>query len=133
MKTTATIDQLDKALKTINSKYDNNIRFKVIKDISSKRVQFTITVNDSKGPGARRSAEGRRIAAACWHVHGELFDSLWAQDPDTLIIAGPLRMTGWQDNWQDRNIGSMYQPLMHSQACECNLFKLKPGEPDPRD
>lgn len=119
MKTTATIDQLHQALQLTTAEFNGNIRFKDIKQISSKRVQFTLTVNDSRAPGGRISHSGRRVKAACWHVHGKFFDHLWTINPEAVIDAGTLRMHGPRDNWQDRNIGSMFSPMMYSEACDC--------------
>lgn len=118
MITTATREQLQIALDTVNRKFADNIRFKDIRP-DGRRIRFTLTVNDSKKPGSRIGNNGRRIAAACWHVHGYFFESLWQQKPDCLIIAGPLRMTSAADNWQDSNIGSYARPMMHSEACHC--------------
>jgi hypothetical protein len=118
MKTTATVKELQAAIDTVNEKYLGNIRFKRI-DQTGRRVNFTLTVIDSKKPGGRKGPEGRRIAAACWHVHGDLFDALWDRNPDTVIIAGPLTMRGKGDNWQDRNIGSTMRPFYYSEACDC--------------
>ena len=119
MKTTATLEQLQQALDHVNTLYAGNVVFKDTKQLSPKRVQFTLTVKASKAPGSRRSPGGRRISAACWHVHGHFFDSLWSLNPSALILAGTLRMTGKQDNWQDRNIGSQYRPCYFSEACDC--------------
>ena len=76
-----------------------------------------LTVEDSLGPGSRRSHEGRRIRAACWHAHGTFFDAL---PPEAeIIVAGEVNVHRPGDEWQDRNIGSQMYPLYHSEACNC--------------
>ena len=123
MKTTATIEQLNQALNFVNKQFDNNIRFKDIEQISKNRVKFTLTVNDSNKPGAKFNPNfgknGRRIAAACWHVHGYFFEYLFLTYDNILIISQGKKMSDNSDNWKDRNIGSTFQPLYFSEACKC--------------
>jgi hypothetical protein len=121
MTTNATIQELTQALNEVNKKFDGNIRFKTLDGINSKRNTFTLTVYDSKKPGGRMGQHGRHIAAACWHVHGYLFEALLKINPDIFIISGgKLRIDKTGGNWIDRNIGSMVQPLYYSEACDCN-------------
>jgi len=118
------------ALKLTTRLYENNIRWKTEPtykrhDRQGREVYTaTITVIDSSGPGARRSHTGRKISAACWHVHGDLFDRIWALDPEAMIktnLPKGTTMNGPEDNWQggDTNIGSMVNPLWFRYACEC--------------
>ena len=118
MKTNATEQQLNKALEMTNKTFAGNIRFKRIEKQGNKMV-FTLTVNDSKKPGARRGYSGQRVAAACWHVHGEFFDNLLEVNKDAEIrtAIGTINMDG--GNWIDKNIGSIMQPRMYSKMCDC--------------
>jgi hypothetical protein len=132
MKTNATINQLNEALNYINKSFNGNIRFKEITQISKNRVQFTLTVRDSKAPGHRRGychKDGfapKRLAAACWHVHGYFFEYLFLKYKDDIWInAGLLKMGSNENNWQDKNIGSNYEPLNFSQACDCHKAKMR--------
>ena len=142
-------EDLDNALAIVNQRYNGNIRFKNIgllhkhTKIGSKQVwNVTLTVNsthikivDSVKPrrvhietlqGVKVSRgpfhNGRRIAAACWHVHGHFFDALPA---DCIIISGTRTYDGKPntsrpgDAWNDFPIGSAYYPCDASQACEC--------------
>lgn len=111
---------LNQALWRVNEKYDSNIRFRYLKQISVGRYQFTLTVKDSRQPGARRSHSGRRLASACWHVHRDFFDALCDLQPNAVITAGKKKITKDAGNWEDWNIGSMMQPMYYSEACECN-------------
>ena len=120
MQTTATIQQLNEALNHVNEMYENNIVFKrEPHQISAQRTAFTVTVRDSAGPGGRISHTGRRVSAACWHVHGHFFEYLFNECDVTLIIAGKRRMYCNLENWQDWNIGSYFSPMMYSEACNC--------------
>jgi hypothetical protein len=119
MQTTATIETLDAALAAVNIRYDNNVIWNREPEKKGKRLHFTLRVKSSRESGHRVSWSGRHIPAACWHVHGHFFAEVWRIEPDALILAGQLKMTGERDNWQDRNIGSICQPMMYSNSCEC--------------
>jgi hypothetical protein len=132
-----TMENLQAALDIVNKNhYAGNIRFKTLQP-KGRRISFTLTVNrTSEGtgkakvtaPGVSKGREGRRIAAACWHVHGDFFDALFSVCPEAGVyssgsLANPL-MGKWitkdGGNWQDWNRGSQMYPYMSSQACECH-------------
>jgi len=122
MKAYTNADTLKKALDVINAKYQDNVEFERF-DANCKSVDFTLRVRSSKEPGARRGHSGRRMAKACWHVHGDLFDAILKLDNKARIISrgGPgAVITSAGGNWQDCNIGSQMQPLYFSEACDCN-------------
>jgi len=110
------------ALKCANKKFDNNLIFKRFETIGYTRDgieknRVTLTVKSSRDAGGRRGLSGKRVAAACWHAHGTFFDHL---PHGTKIEAnGEKYQAG--DPWVDRNIGSLYQPMYYSEACECYL------------
>lgn len=115
-----TADDLHAVLDVLNKEmYEGNIRFKDIRP-QGRQVRFTLTVNSSKGPGGRIGFGGRRVAAACWHVHGNFFDALFKVCPDAKVRAGQKVITKDQGNWEDWNIGSMMEPMMYSEACDCD-------------
>ena len=119
MQTTATRQTLDAALAAVNIRYHGNVIWNREPEIKGRRLHFTLRVKSSREAGHRLTCSGRHIPAACWHVHGRFFEEVWSIEPDAIILAGTLRMTGPADNWQDRNIGSVAFPLMYSNACEC--------------
>lgn len=118
------VETLEKALKIVNDKYDDNIVFKRCEAVNNAgtRARFTLTVKDSRKAGGRISHSGRRVAAACWHVHGDFFMTCLAINGSAVIKsagcadikAGYTRADG-----QDRNIGSIASPMMYSEACDC--------------
>lgn len=119
MRTNATLDTLQQALAETNKKYCGNLAFNRLEQ-DGGRVNFTLRVNSSKGPGARRGFTGRRMAKACWHAHGDFFATVLRLDPAARIASNGSVITAQGGNWQDKNIGSMMQPLMFSEACDCD-------------
>ena len=119
---------LKNALNAVNERYEGNIKFKTLEP-KGKRISFTLTVVDSKAPGHRRKVNGTgRLAAACWHVHGNFFEELFKIQPLAGIyssgsLANP-RTGKWitveGGNWQDWNLGSM---VMASTACDCGPLR----------
>jgi len=91
-------------------------------------LSFRLGVNDCRAAGARRGfcrrndGERRRLSAACWHAHGHFFEALYEQAPQAVVktsitrIFGPSQSEG---NWIDRQCGSMFDPAMFSELCEC--------------
>jgi hypothetical protein len=109
---------MEAALAIVNGKYAGNITWKRFDD--GRTINFTLTVKSSKAPGGRLGPSGRRVAAACWHVHGDFFDALFEVCPDAVIVSMGKKITKDEGNWQDQNIGSAYLPFMYSEACDCN-------------
>ena len=123
----ATETSLQWALAAVNFRYGNNIKFKTM-ETKGRRVSFTLTVNSctiGKGkakvtaPGVSIGPNGRRIAAACWHCHGDFFDALFAICPDAVIMSMGKVITKDGGNWQDWNKGSIMYPKMASSCCLC--------------
>lgn len=111
------------ALEEINkSKYGGNVTFNRWPEKRGRRWCFTLRVSDSSKDGARRSSSGRRMVSACWHVHGDFFDALFKINPNAEIISLGDTINKDGGNWIDKNIGSVYMPLYHSSACECEDF-----------
>jgi hypothetical protein len=92
-------------------------------------------------PGARRSFDGtRRLASACWHAYGVFLDSLpkgrKVVSPGTITNSKGQRAVGRRvfhsgDPWQDRNIGSFANPILYSEACDCDYYSAITGVPTP--
>lgn len=116
---------LKSALMRVRADFDYNVIWKRAPEYSHDDRQgrevfnCTLTVKDSRGPGSRVGMNGRRISAACWHVHGYFFDYIFEYDPTAMIEAAGEKITIEGGNWQDRDIGSMMFPLYYSQACDC--------------
>jgi hypothetical protein len=120
---------LKEALARINKKYENNIAFANFQQISKNRYNVTLRVKDSKKAGHRIACwayvngKVRRLPYACWHVHGDFFDTLLDINPNAVIYALNRKIYKKGNevigNWEDWNIGSIMYPLYYSEACEC--------------
>jgi hypothetical protein len=125
--THGTQEDLQKALEIVNKQYAGNIMFNRLEGNT-----FTLKVKDSKAPGHRlgfahpnwadkkgNPYKQRRLASACWHVHGYFFDALFTINPKAVIRSQGNKITKYEGNWQDKNIGSEMYPMYFSEACEC--------------
>lgn len=119
---------LDKALERVTALYESNIIFNngpehlgFTRD-GREKWRLTLRALSSFKPGARRSHTGRRMAAACWHVHGRFFQALPA---GVTIKAGTLTLEP-SSPWNDFNIGSIAFPLLYSEACDCGGAEAMP-------
>ena len=115
MFTTATIKQLNTALDYVNTLYDDNIVFKSEPILKGNRIHFTLTVKDSSAAGSRIGNSGRRVKAACWHVHGHFFEFLFDDGVELIIVLGKY-MKSNADNWKDWEVSYAYNM---SQLCNC--------------
>ena len=124
-----TMGELRKALNLLNKKYKRNIIFIEMENANKKKTafRFRLWCKDSHKPGGRLTQSGRHIPAVCWHAHGDFWDILFAINPQTKVWVHKW-VTKDKGNWEDRNIGSMINPLMYSDACECNNNLKDMGE-----
>lgn len=113
-----------KALAKVNEEFDGNICFRKFECLNNAGDRFSVrlTVKDSSGPGTkfsptqtRKDGSPRRIAAACWHVHGEFMDALNA---DAVITTLGMKIRPG-DRWNDWKVGSMFRPARASECCDC--------------
>lgn len=143
-----TREQMEQALRIVNKRFNGNIEFHPSSELG--KHHFRLTVKDTKGPGAKvRKANGfqggRRIKAACWHVHGFFFEALLSVNIDARVFTssrlsykgkGLNRKEDKREmlmyrhregtvidrnggNWIDRNVGSFMYPAFASSQCEC--------------
>jgi len=114
-----TSKELEQALKETNKQFKDNVTWN---RFDKKGSQFIVTlkVKDSNGAGARRGFHNRRkLISACWHVHGTFFDELLSINENAVILPAGYRIDKNGGNWQDRNIGSIINPMYFSEACDC--------------
>lgn len=115
-------EQLEKAIRMASCHYKGNLKLKDIRPLNTchDRWRFTITVKSSKGPGASWDPiHDRRIAAACWHAHREVFQQVFRLAPKACITTchGKLYHGTPFEDW---NAGSILCPVMASERCHCN-------------
>ena len=120
-----TYEDICRALDKTNVDFDGNIKFKRCDHVGytkqeTNKFTVTLTVFDSSGPGGRRSMQGRKISAACWHVHGRFMDHLPSH---TEIVSNfPTRHVGKPgDDWQDWDT---VQNWPMSLCCECHQWNI---------
>lgn len=84
-----------------------------------------IDVHSSKVIGARRSASGRRINAACWHAFRDCIRAILTQYPHAIVSTGMARyegLAGFERVYPETanaNIGSLFAPRFMPDLCEC--------------
>jgi len=113
---------LFEALENVNLKYNNNVIWQRVPEAIGRRFRFTLRVKNSRESGAKLGFSGRRTINACWHVHGNLFDEIFKLEPKAIIKSGGNDITIEYGNWIDRNIGSIMQPMMYSNSCNCDNY-----------
>ena len=118
-----TTDEMFKALRALNGKYQDNVRFRDQPVWQKGGYNFRLTVVAKDGAGTRLAPSGwRKVGGACWHVHGHFFEELFKVNPEAVVISGgTLKITKDYGNWEDRNIGSQACPRYFSEACDCSL------------
>jgi hypothetical protein len=120
-----TTAQMETALATVNASYEGNVIFNRYDVERNGTINFTLRVKDSKAPGHRRSHMGRRIPAACWHVHRDFMAAVFDLAPDAVLRSCRACYKGKDGFERDfpatgfANIGSMMQPLAYADACDC--------------
>lgn len=111
-------------------KYDGNLYVHAdAQDDNGKRrgrCHGRLTVIDSHGPGARRSASGRHGPWACWHAYRDVLHALFIAVPDALVVTGLARYNGRAGFFAhypataETNIGSMVYPAYMPDLCRCD-------------
>lgn len=105
--------------------YGGNLRFKREPEKDGRAVSFTLTVDRSDGPGARRSATGRRMSVACWHAHRDVLRAIFGVCPEARVKSAKADYRGVKDyenkfdSTGDINIGSIVNPMALRHGCEC--------------
>lgn len=132
--------QFIEAVEKAGAHYDGNLRAEIGREFTRKDgscQRFTARVvlrhtgfqlygkGDDLAPGQRRSWQGRRINAACWHAYRDALQELFNTEPDAKVstafakyhgaeqFSEKFPATGWA------NIGSMVQPVQYREACDC--------------
>lgn len=105
--------------------YNGNIVFKRHPERDGRAVSFTLTVRTSKGPAGRRSNEGRKICACCWHGHRDVMVAIFGAHPDARLKTALADYRGQEDfenKFEDTgyvNVGTQCNPLRADHSCGC--------------
>lgn len=90
-----------------------------------KVITGRIVPDTSFSAGARRSAAGRRLKAACWHAHRDVLQSLFTAKPDARVTTSMADYRGLESFRRQfphtayHNIGSTFNPVEYRDACDC--------------
>lgn len=120
-----TTESLAQAVATASANYGGNL-VADLNHVAGNRYRLKVNANDSRGPGARRSASGRRGPYACWHGFRDVIAAIFLVDPDARIATGLTVYRGAENFLQtypatgDRNVGSMINPVTMPDLCDCN-------------
>lgn len=126
--------ELKEALAQTSALFDNNVDFN---RFERHGKQFNVTLRVKNGNVKHGSTRGAQLGNgylkgktfprhtfnACWHVHGTFFERLLEINPNAVITTMYATINKYGGNWVDRNIGSIMEPLLYSQACECGTDK----------
>jgi hypothetical protein len=125
------------AMERVNARYDDNVAFNQsgsnfhrggIRPRGGSVLAFSLTVKDSRGPGARVSAgingqKQRRIRAACWHVWRDFLAELFELAPKAVVRTALATYRGRDGFERDfpatyyRNSGSLMEPRAYGDLC----------------
>ena len=96
--------------------YDGNVRVDITSERSPRNVTFVLRCNSSRGPGARRTQQGRRSSFATWDVHREALSCLFDMDSGAVVRTALITYRGREDfklnhaATRHYNVGSMMKP-----------------------
>ena len=122
-----TPDQMQQAMRDVNTDYDGNLEFNRF-DPTSRSVHFTLRCVSSKEAGHRRGFSGQRMVSACWHAHRDFMRAVFAIVPEARIKSSFIDYQDSEDFEQrhratgNRNIGSQMSPLYFNEACDCDSW-----------
>lgn len=114
----ATFQNVEQALGNTSQKFDSNVIFNRMEQ-KGKNFFVTLRVVDSHKVGSRRGYSGKRMVQACWHVYGVFFDELISSNDKIVIVAMGKKIQKGEGNWEDTNVGSLANPRMYSEMCDC--------------
>lgn len=125
-----TVDAFTDILTRVSrDQYAGNLRLDyepVRLNAAGTRFRLRIRAVSSRESGARRSASGRRMPAACWHAFRDVFIAVFDAYPDATVRTGMAVYRG-RDGFHrdypatgDVNIGSMVNWVTMPDLCECD-------------
>ena len=124
----ATFEQVEKAADKVG------VRVVEWRAVSPTACRFRLgltTAREYQRTSVGYGSKGRRIAAVCWHGHRDFYRALFKVAPEARVQTAMTRQLAQgsryytAENFErvyqetDRNIGSMMQPVAHSEACTC--------------
>lgn len=129
--------------------YEDNLRPLIGREFSANRFSARVVVNDSgarefgppkagqvalSAPGARKSAHGRRIPAACWHAYRDVLAAIFDVNPKAAVRTALSTYLDREHFYHQypatahRNIGSMMSPAYMPELCDCAHWGISTHE-----
>lgn len=101
-----------------------------------KKILDPIPVSELTGEGERYHTERTTVAtrrscgAPCWHAFGHFIRALFSINSTGCVVTAKARYDGERgfENsylYTDTNIGSMFNPLQYSEACDCANYGVE--------
>ncbi|AYN57992.1 hypothetical protein HWB90_gp042 [Mycobacterium phage Fowlmouth] len=131
-----TVKDFHLAIAKANIKYDNNLTAFIGTEYSNTRFIGRVVLRETgfqkfgKGTdlasGQRRSSQGRRINAVCWHAYRDVLVEVFNINPDAKVRTREAKYLGKESfyanfpNTAHSNLGSLFQPLCYADACDCD-------------
>jgi hypothetical protein len=127
-----TVEAVEACIAAVNPRYEGNVMGEwqrtgirpTMLNHTHTRWRGRIMVRDSRAVGARRSWQGRRMPAACWHVTRDVLGEVLRVAPEAKITTQMATYTA--ATWEERypatayvNVGSALQPRYMPDLCAC--------------
>lgn len=129
-----TVEAVETCIAAVNPRYEGNVMGEwqrrgpgnspTMLNQTGTRWRGRIMVRDSFAPGARRSRQGRRMPAACWHAIRDVLAEILRTNPTAKLTTSLATYTA--STWEERypptgavNIGSVMQPRYMTELCDC--------------
>lgn len=140
-----TTAQFQAAIDACNSPdlYRGNLTAEIGREYSATRFACRVVPRESGArtynngdcaPGARKSASGRRLKAACWHAYRDVLVHIFDGNPDARVYTAMARYIGrdgFLTNYPEtahQNIGSMARPAYMPDLCDCDVYGIPTHE-----
>lgn len=130
-----TTEEFEQAVAKAGAAYGDNLRAEIGREYSATRFNARVVLAESAGrmgikspglaPGQRRSWNGRRINAVCWHGYRDALIEVFNTNPDAKVRTAMAKYLGRESFYQefprtaDQNIGSMVAPAYMPELCDC--------------
>lgn len=133
-------DTVDLIHETGRILYDGNVIVDPsARQLSPRASQLRLKCVDSRGPGARTSASGRRGPIACWHAYRDMIRAVLTAHPDATIRTGLALykgLSGFEETYPETayiNMGGPMHQTYMPDLCECGdtppFILTLPGQP----
>ena len=114
----------------VSQDYDKNVVFKKEPEKSGNAINFSLRILDCNKIGSRRSNTGRKIPAACWHVHRDIMELIFLWNPSARLQSILADYRGEKDFLEkfaatgSTNLGSNAKPIRADRACNCEVHAI---------